>query len=142
MANAITPEHIPCAGQRILIADDDAPVRKLFRMILSSGFPNCTIDVACNGAEAVESFQQFHHSVVLLDVKMPVMNGLLAFDKISELCEENKWAMPAVIFCSAFAFGSPVLMRVAKDPRHGFIQKPPTIEIICAAVKARLPAAR
>ncbi|MEO5366803.1 MAG: response regulator, partial [Magnetococcus sp. WYHC-3] len=99
------------------------------------------IDVATNGLEAVESFQQFHQGVLLMDLKMPVMDGQTAFDKISEICAERKWAMPAVIFCTGFAPTPSLQMRVDQDPRHCLIQKPVTSEIIREAVKARLPTA-
>lgn len=139
MADVVTTDCVPCNALRILITDDEPSVRDVFRMILSFSFPMCTIDVASNGQETVESFQQFHHGILLLDLKMPVMDGQTAFDKISELCAERKWAMPAIIFCTGYAPTPSVRMRVETDPRHGLIQKPVTSDIIRAAVKARLP---
>jgi CheY-like chemotaxis protein len=142
MSNVITTECIPCNDLRILITDDEPFLRKIFRISLLPCFPNCTIDLACNGAEAVQSFQQSHHGVVLMDIEMPIMDGLTAFDSICELCEGKKWIIPDVIFCTGSGLTPSIKMRVEKDPRHGFIQKPFPVANMRAAVKVRLPAAR
>ncbi|MFZ4394407.1 MAG: response regulator [Kiritimatiellia bacterium] len=138
--SADTLGFIPCSALRILVTDDETPVRDIFRMILSLSFPTCQIDVASNGQEAVDSFQQFHQGVLLMDLKMPVMDGQTAFDKIREHCTAMGWEMPAVIFCTGFTTTLSVKSRVDQDPRHCVIQKPVTSEIICTAVRSRLPA--
>jgi len=60
----------------ILVVDDNDENRILFRKILEmAGF---TVVEAANGREAIESFEQHSPRAVLMDIQMPVMNGLEA----------------------------------------------------------------
>jgi two-component system chemotaxis response regulator CheY len=62
---------------RILIVDDNALIRNLVRRSLESvGWQIC--GEACNGQEAVDKAQQLHPNFIVLDLSMPVMNGLEA----------------------------------------------------------------
>lgn len=63
-------------GLRILMADDAAPNRELVTAIL--GGLGLSLDTVCNGAEAVEAVRTGVYDLVLMDVHMPVMDGLNA----------------------------------------------------------------
>lgn len=73
------------AGQgpyRILIADDHAMVRQGLRSMLE-GFPDIeVIGEAFNGEEAVDLTEQFQPAAVVMDINMPLMNGIEATAKI------------------------------------------------------------
>ena len=62
------------AGLRILMADDAAPNRELVAAIL--GGLGLALDTVCNGAEAVEAARTGAYDLILMDVHMPVMDGL------------------------------------------------------------------
>ena len=62
------------AGLRILMADDAAPNRELVTAIL--GGLGLALDTVCNGAEAVEAARTGTYDLILMDVHMPVMDGL------------------------------------------------------------------
>jgi DNA-binding NarL/FixJ family response regulator len=67
---------------RLLVADDQSMVRAGFRMLLA-GEPD--IDVvaeASNGIEAVEKAARFRPTVVLMDIRMPELDGLQATQRI------------------------------------------------------------
>lgn len=66
----------------ILIADDDAPILRLVRTKLQSD--GYGVVAATNGQEAVELFEEHQPDVVILDVMMPVMDGLEAMRRIRE----------------------------------------------------------
>ena len=131
---------LPCSPRRILITDDEAPVRDIFRMILAAGIPGCTIDLAANGLDAVESFLQFHPCVLLMDLKMPLMDGETAFARIREACAEKGWEMPAVIFCTGFGASPAVRDLIGSGSSHCIIQKPVASGTLVEAVRSRLPA--
>ena len=61
---------------RVLIADDQALVRTGFRAILSHEPDIDVVGEAGNGRQAVEQARLHHPDVVLMDVRMPVMDGL------------------------------------------------------------------
>ncbi|MFZ0731233.1 MAG: response regulator transcription factor [Candidatus Sulfotelmatobacter sp.] len=66
---------------RILIADDNASVRTILRQVLKS--PDREIFEAEHGADAVAKTSQFQPDLVILDLAMPVMDGLTAARQIS-----------------------------------------------------------
>lgn len=130
---------LPCSGRRILIADDERSIRDIFLQVLSYGLPNCRVDVAVNGAEAIEAFRQARHSVIIMDIKMPVMDGEQAFGEIAKLCEAENWTMPSVIFCTGFDPSDRIQRIIDNKPAHCLLMKPVTNQQLLDAIRARLP---
>lgn len=64
------------AKARVLVADDHAGMRQRLGDMLSTEFE--IVGTVCDGRAAVEAARQLHPDVVVLDVSMPVMNGLEA----------------------------------------------------------------
>jgi DNA-binding NarL/FixJ family response regulator len=69
---------------RVLIADDQALVRSGFRMILEARQDIDVVGEAENGAEAVELTRTTEPDVVLMDVRMPGLDGIEATKRIVE----------------------------------------------------------
>jgi len=61
-------------GTRILLADDAPANRELVRIILSGW--GVELDAVCDGAEAVEAASKGDYDLILMDVHMPVMDGM------------------------------------------------------------------
>lgn len=83
------PEEAPSEAEEhpgkglILVAEDHEVNQQLFRTILASiGYD---VDLANNGAEAVEAVKQKSYGVIFMDVQMPEMNGYEAAAKIREM---------------------------------------------------------
>src|SRR5260221_1520542 len=87
-------------ARRILIADDEAPARQRLRDLLDEcreSFPLAIVDEARNGREALEVINREKVDIVLLDIRMPEIDGLEAARHIAGMPEP-----PAIIFTTAF----------------------------------------
>lgn len=88
---------------RILVVDDEIPAReRLVRLISELQTGDYQVAAAMeNGKQAVDYCQQHEVDLVLMDIRMPVMDGLQAAKMISEQAIADKPA-PAVIFTTAY----------------------------------------
>ncbi|OQP04115.1 response regulator [Geobacillus sp. 44B] len=80
---------------RILIVDDAKFMRITLAKILQKA-NHTIIGEAENGKEAVELYQSLHPDIVILDITMPVMNGIEAVRAIKQVDRNAK-----IIICSA-----------------------------------------
>lgn len=88
------------AAIHILIVDDEAPARKRLRDVLSdcaAALPLTVAGEAANGIEALEMLGSHQVDVVLLDIRMPGMDGIEVAEHAQKLP-----APPAIIFTTAF----------------------------------------
>jgi len=68
---------------RVLLADDDASIRRLLRLLIEARQEWTVCGEARDGHEAVDKTEQLAPDVVVLDLAMPEMNGLQAAKEIS-----------------------------------------------------------
>lgn len=117
---------------RILIADDQALVRAGFRMILEADGSAQVVGEAADGEEAVAAARRLRPDVVLMDVRMPKMDGLEAARRILE--DEATDAACRVIMLTTFDVDEYVYtaLRVGAS---GFLLKDVSPEQLIAAVR-------
>jgi DNA-binding NarL/FixJ family response regulator len=85
---------------RCLIADDQAMVREGFAAVLDSQPGLLVVGQAADGAGAVRQARQLQPDVVLMDVRMPVMDGLQATRQILGTATDP--ARPRVLMLTTF----------------------------------------
>jgi len=125
-------------GMRLLIADDEHMIRKLFGMIIQSEFPDAVIDQASNGDEAVQAFQEGRPDLIILDLQMPKRDGREAFMAIARICEQQGWAIPSVIFCTGFTPPESLKNILSGGSIHCLLRKPVKSEVLLDAIRRRL----
>jgi len=126
----------PSALQRVLIVDDEAPARQRLRHLLEEFAGLLVVGEAATGDEAVRLAGELHPDVVLLDVRMPGMNGLEVARHLALFAR-----MPAVIFTTAY---DAYAVEAFEAHAVGYLLKPVRAEKLSDALQraARLAGAR
>ncbi len=70
-------------GKRILIIDDDKDINNLFKLFLE--YDGYKVDAFTNPIDALYSFRKDVYDLVLLDPKMPKMNGMVLYQKLKNI---------------------------------------------------------
>jgi CheY-like chemotaxis protein len=115
---------------RILLAEDNASSQKVvLKMLEKLGY---RADVAANGVEALEAVKRQPYDLVLMDVKMPEMDGLEAARAIRSM---SGILQPKIIAITAYALAGD-REKCLEAGMDGYIPKPVQIEDIKAALEA------
>ena len=115
---------------RILLADDHSVVRQGLRMFLSLDPELEVVGEARDGAEAVRMAHELHPDVVLMDVLMPVMDGIQATMAIrKELPDTEVVALTSVLEDNA-------VVGIVRAGAIGYLLKETEAADLCQAIKA------
>ena len=105
---------------RVLVAEDDSTIRKLLELILlDRGYE---VDLAQNGAEAIELWEKGGADLILMDVQMPFMDGLAATVRIRHGEKETGEHVP-IVSLTAHAFADDSL-RCFEAGADAYLSKP------------------
>jgi len=111
---------------RVLIVDDESPARERLRSLLAEIADVEVVGEAASGREALGQTHDLAPDVVLLDVRMPGMDGLEAARHLTVLEEP-----PAVIFTTAF---DQYAVEAFETHAVGYLMKPVRPEQLAAAL--------
>ena len=116
-------EQVDFTGKRALVAEDNELNMEIIAYVLDDmGF---TVDKTTNGQEAVDAFEQSpvgRYDIVLMDVMMPVMDGLTAAHRIRSLDRADAADVP-IVATSANAFAEDV-KRSLSSGMNAHVSKP------------------
>ncbi|GAB4523006.1 MAG: response regulator transcription factor [Haliangiales bacterium] len=113
---------------RVAIADDHALVRQGMRRMLSESDLVAVIGEASNGAEAVELVREQEPDVLLLDITMPVKDGIEATSDILELGKKTRILILSMHADDQYA------LRTLRAGANGFISKGARLEELLRAI--------
>ncbi|MER7127674.1 response regulator transcription factor [Streptosporangium saharense] len=123
------PEWSVDRPPRVVIADDQALVRTGFRMILTADGAE-VVGEAADGAEAIDAVRRTSPDVVLMDIRMPQMDGLEATRRL--MAEEGQETR--VLILTTYDLDHYVYAALAAGA-SGFLLKDVTPEHLVAAVR-------
>lgn len=79
----------------VLVVDDEENIRLLFKEELED--EGYTVEIANNGVEALEKLKNANYDIVVMDIKMPGMDGIQTLNAIKNINKDQP-----VILCSAY----------------------------------------
>ena len=123
---------------RILLADDHPANRKVIEVLLSG----TDADLVCvaDGREALDAFQEGGFDLVLMDMQMPVMDGLTATAEIRACETQRGWGRTPVLMLTANAMPEHIEAG-RKAGADGHLAKPVTMATLFAGISQVLAAA-
>ena len=117
---------------KVLIVDDMETNRDfLMQLLIPLGF---SARDATNGVEAIEAFEDWSPDVILMDVRMPVMDGFTAIERIKSLPGGTE---ALVIAVTAHAFEEERL-EILRRGADGFLRKPLKAQILLDSLQRHL----
>lgn len=105
---------------RVLLVEDNAGNRIIATSFLKNW--GMSVDVAVNGEEAVDKVQQEQYDVVLMDLRMPKMDGIEATEAIRNLEGEYYKTLPIIAMTASVA--GEVMHEIEKVSMNGYVSKP------------------
>ncbi|MEU9124448.1 response regulator transcription factor [Streptomyces sp. NPDC048506] len=115
---------------RVLVADDEEMIRHSVRLILRHADGIEVVDEATNGADAARLAAEHRPDVVLLDIHMPVLDGLAAIERLVTLAPK-----PQVVILTTFGEEENVI-RALRAGATGFLLKDDGPQELISAVRA------
>jgi CheY-like chemotaxis protein len=131
-------ELSPNAQIRILVAEDDMNTFRLIQEAIRQSSFVSTIDYASNGLEAIEKMREQQYDLLLLDLKMPLMDGMQAASYIRQKFPKPKNSIPIVAVSASV--NSDTRQACIEIGISGFIQKPFSNHQIVEAINLALNA--
>lgn len=105
---------------KVLMAEDNPVNQKVLNLMLEQN--DCQVMIAENGAQALDIYRKHAFDLILMDVQMPVMDGIEATKAIQSL-EVYKNNQIPIIAVTANAFEED-RKRILKEGMHDFLPKP------------------
>ncbi len=130
MSEPKTPTSEPAPAIRVIVADDHQVVRTGFAALLDTQPDFTVVGTACDGAEAVKIARELRPDVVLMDVRMPTMDGIEATRQLAGSGTHG----PRVLILTTFDLDEYVYDALCAGA-SGFLLKDVTAERLFDAVR-------
>jgi DNA-binding NarL/FixJ family response regulator len=114
---------------RVLIADDEDMVRAGFRLVLAREADIDVVGEAADGRQAVAAVERLRPDIVLMDIRMPVMDGIEATQRIAEVSLDSRVVVLTTFDEDAYVYGA------LQAGASGFLLKYAPAENLLAAIR-------
>ncbi|MBK8050979.1 MAG: response regulator [Anaerolineales bacterium] len=119
------------AAVRVLVAEDNALSQKVVeRMLRSFG---CEVDLVATGADAVEAVENQPYQLILMDIRMPVMDGVEATHAIRHHLSQERQPL---IYALTAGVSAQERQRCLDVGMNGFLAKPVERTEIAALIES------
>ena len=120
------------AGRRVLVADDEEIIRETIGGVLKAA--GCQVDVAADGAEAIDMLKSDHYDLVLADIKMPQKSGYEVF-----AAARDKNSDCGVILMTGFGYDpNHSIVRARKEGLNAVLFKPFKVDQLLSEIRKAL----
>jgi serine/threonine protein kinase len=126
-ARALEPE-------RILVAEDDDDFRTLLELGLRGAFPDADVECVANGGMALEALEQRPASIALIDLSMPVLDGVALTSALRS--RRTSARMPIIVFTGHG--GAREWQALSSIGADRFLVKPVILEDLVALIRRSL----
>jgi DNA-binding NarL/FixJ family response regulator len=117
------------APTRVLLVDDESMVRRILKQILTSYRDMELVGEAATGYEAVAAVERLQPDIVVMDIRMPGLDGIAAAREI-----KDKYPRVKIICLSEYAYGYNT-DAMEKAGAAGVYQKSSALEELYLAIK-------
>jgi DNA-binding NarL/FixJ family response regulator len=118
----------------VALVDDQALFRTGIRMLVSSQPDLRFVGEAANGVEGIAIAASAKPDVILMDIRMPVMDGIEATESILKAADERGTARPRIIVLTTFDLDE-AATRAIRGGASGFLLKDTDPEFLLAAIR-------
>lgn len=119
---------------KILVGEDSSIIINLTKSVLA--FENYNLKAARNGKQVLEMLAEEDFDLILMDITMPLMDGIQCVKEIRKLTDPKKNSIPIIAISGNAANHTPEEFR--KFGFNDFIQKPLNYDLVLATVKKTL----
>ena len=117
---------------RVAIADDSAEMRTALRLLIKLYKDLELVGEAADGQEALDCVKRLHPDVLVLDIRMPVMDGLAVTKQIRD------WEVGTWVILISFDIGDYIVEKAAEAGAQGYIRKDDLANQLYPAIEAVL----
>ncbi|MER5987403.1 response regulator transcription factor [Streptomyces sp. NPDC001787] len=116
---------------RVLLADDQALLAGTFRLLIDSCDDMEVVGIAADGREAVDKARETHPDVIVMDIRMPGVDGLAA---TAEICADDSLGSTRVLILTTFEIDEYVAQAL-RAGASGFLGKDVGPEALLTAIR-------
>ena len=134
VAAGVRKEHIDLKDANVLLVEDNLINQKIVVLSLKKSVKN--VDVANNGKEALDKFGSVKYDIILMDIQMPIMNGIVTTQKIRNIEKSSNTHTPIIAITANALLGDKEECLAAGT--DDYISKPFQIETLLEKMRSLL----